>query len=83
MGRNLRKPRRAWKKAFKGRPRPIVVRLRSIRREQGITVEALSKKIGYHWTTISRWENGHCIPAFLALHDWCEGLGQRLTTLAK
>lgn len=44
-------------------------------------MKVLAKKTGYHWGTLSRWENGHCIPSFLALHDWCEALGVRLTTV--
>jgi transcriptional regulator with XRE-family HTH domain len=54
-----------------------------IRRGAGITIKDLAKRLGYHWTTLSRWENGHKIPGFLALHDWCDALGVRLTTSEK
>jgi transcriptional regulator with XRE-family HTH domain len=53
--------------------------LRASRTEQRLRLDVFAEMIGYHWTTVSRWERGECFPSLRALHDWCEALGVQLT----
>ena len=41
--------------------------IKAIRKELGITQEELAAKLYVSFSTINRWENGHCIPKKLAI----------------
>ena len=42
--------------------------VRKIRERLGLSQGALGKRLGKHWSTVSRWENGHTpVPQTVAL----------------
>ena len=63
----------------KTRVKPIVFELHTIRVAKRLSRAQLAAKMGYASRTIERWESGESVPNFHALHDWCQGLGVRLT----
>jgi transcriptional regulator with XRE-family HTH domain len=54
---------------------PFVQVLRRERLQLGLTLYDVAADIGYHYTTIGRWERGQDYPSIAALADWCEALG--------
>lgn len=57
----------------------LVRKLRLERQRQEITLYDVGAAIGYHYTTIGRWERGQDYPSIAALADWCQALGLRLS----
>lgn len=50
------------------------------KRRMGLNIRRrdLAKRLGYHETTIARWESGMNVPTYRALTDWCQALGVKL-----
>ena len=46
-----------------------------LRREKGMTQEQLAGRLGVNHRSVSRWENGHCMPDFSLLWPLSEELG--------
>ena len=46
-----------------------------LRKEQNLTQEELSKKLGVSAKSVSRWENGRCLPDVSLYKDLCSILG--------
>jgi len=44
-----------------------VAEVKELRHRLGLTQEQMAHELGVSWSTISRWENGHCRPSGLAL----------------
>ena len=58
------------------RPIPgIIVQLRQIREQRGMTRAQLSKMTGYHVMQFHQWEMGKATPLLRKLTDWCNALG--------
>lgn len=57
---------------------PFVLKLRRERVRRNITLYDVEAAIGYHYTTIGRWERGQDYPSIAALEDWCQALGTQL-----
>ena len=51
------------------------------RKEQNLTQEQLAEKIGVSNKTISKWENGKCMPDYSIIEPLCEALGVTLPEL--
>ena len=45
------------------------------RKEKNLTQEQLAEKIGVSNKTISKWENGKCMPDYSVVKSLCEELG--------
>jgi DNA-binding transcriptional regulator YiaG len=67
------------KRHRKGKPYPVIQELVTLRRALEIKRADLASDLGYHWTTLGRWERGENLPSFQALRDWCQQLGVRPT----
>ena len=48
------------------------------RREQNLTQEQLAQQLGVSNKTISKWENGKCMPDYSIIESLCEALGVTL-----
>lgn len=53
----------------------------ALRKEQQMTQEQLAEKIGVNYRSISRWENGHCMPDISLLQPLAEELGISVSEL--
>lgn len=56
-------------------------RLRSLRRSRGITLQALARELGVHFTTVSSWERGRSEPEFALLEKVAGRLGVGVSEL--
>ena len=56
-------------------------RLKSLRREAGLTQAQFSEKVGVHLQTVSKWERGVSEPDFSVLGEIAAALGISLETL--
>lgn len=43
------------------------VNIKAVRSSMNLSMQAFGEKLGVHWSTVSRWENGHTDPSPLAL----------------
>lgn len=50
-------------------------RLREIRKDAGLTARALASAAGWHYTKVSKLENGARLPSQADLRDWCRLCG--------
>jgi hypothetical protein len=57
---------------------PIVRKLRASRRERGILLVDLSRKIGAHPVQLARWESGQQMPRLRSFFDWVQALNFEL-----
>jgi len=62
---------------------PLLRQLRHERRQQGLGLIDIAVCIGYHKTTIGRWERGEDYPSIAALADWCQVLDLELQIAAR
>ena len=51
------------------------------RKEQNLTQEQLSEQLGVSNKTISKWENGKCMPDYSIIQKLCDALGVTLPEL--
>ncbi len=51
------------------------------RREMNLTQEQLAEKLGVSNKTISKWENGKCMPDYSIIQELCETLSISLSEL--
>ena len=51
------------------------------RREQNLTQEQLAQQLGVSNKTISKWENGKCMPDYSIIQTLCDALGVTLPEL--
>ena len=51
------------------------------RREQNLTQEQLAQQLGVSNKTISKWENGKCMPDYSIIQKLCDTLGVTLLEL--
>ena len=51
------------------------------RREQNLTQEQLAQQLGVSNKTISKWENGKCMPDYSIIHKLCDALHVTLPEL--
>ena len=51
------------------------------RKEQNLTQEQLAQQLGVSNKTISKWENGKCMPDYSIIETLCEALGVTLPEL--
>ena len=58
---------------------PMIAQLVKARVEQGLTIEALAKRMGYSVNSLYGWENECYCPKYRAFHDWANALGFRMT----
>lgn len=59
-------------------PHPLVIELRRIRTERGMSMGQLALRLGYDRAAISYWESGKRYPSIAVLEDWTSALGYRL-----
>lgn len=57
---------------------PIVKTLRDIRREQGLSANAVAQRAGISQSTIRHAERNRCSPTLSSLHRWAAALGYAL-----
>lgn len=57
---------------------PIVEQLIQIRKSKKLSLDKLSKKLGYNIKTIGDWERGKHQPILSSLINWAEILGVKL-----
>lgn len=53
----------------------------ALRKEQQMTQEQLAEKLGVNYRSVSRWENGHCMPDISLLQPLAEELGISVSEL--
>jgi transcriptional regulator with XRE-family HTH domain len=56
-------------------PHPLGQRLRALRKAQSITLQALARDLGVHFTTVSAWERGRSEPDYESLGRLAARLG--------
>ena len=62
-------------------PHPIVAELREIRRDRGLTQEAVARRMGRGRKALSQWERGIYTPSVETTDEWATALGVTLALL--
>lgn len=57
---------------------PLVLKLRLLRREMGLTQAQLAAKAGYGVKTVNHWECGHRSPGLIAVDHCLNAMGYRI-----
>ena len=65
------------------RQRAIGVRIRTARRDAGLTQEALAERVGRDRKTLVRWENAYSVPDLVDLLLIADALGIPLAELVR
>ncbi|MFE6304980.1 helix-turn-helix domain-containing protein [Nocardiopsis sp. NPDC057823] len=59
-------------------PHPLIAELRTLRTERGLSINALSRALGYAAPTIQSWEAGRTVPNLDVLTDYATVMGVRV-----
>lgn len=66
-----------------GNTMPLMLRLRALREEQGLSLRKLAERSGVHYMNLFKIENGDVDPQLSTLMKLCNALGVPLNDLVK